>query len=130
VRVASRKPSKRSVFERSPPDYLAYAAASRRAWGAPEVDEFIAAYTPVVRSSVRQLGLIAFLPLSAEGAAPRPGEGKRFRRQVDLWLRRILLDDEYELFERGCPPLVVALPTRPADQLQALHRHVSAPLVP
>jgi hypothetical protein len=68
----------------------------------------------------------AYFPLPDAGVARRRDEDQRFRRRVDLWLRRVLLDDEYQLFAAGRSPLVVALPSTPDDQLAALHRHVQS----
>src|SRR5688500_6223473 len=47
--VAAALPGARVVFERSPVDYLAYAAASRRSWPPGAAAEFIRAHAPVVR---------------------------------------------------------------------------------
>lgn len=106
----------RVVIERSPADYLAYAAASGRAWPPGERQEFLGAHTPAVRACLRQLDVIAYVPLSGG----RSGEDERFRRRVDLWLRRILLDDAYDLVADG--PRVVVLPPEPDRQLAELSR--------
>jgi hypothetical protein len=125
--VQSHAALARVMFERSPIDYLAYAAASGRAWQPGEARAFLRAQKPVVRTSIRQLDLIAYLPLSTTEAVRRRGEDKRFRRRVDAWLRRALLDDEYELFADGRPPQVVALPPNPEKQLTELGRLVQSP---
>jgi len=108
------------VFERSPVDYLAYAAASRRMWGPGEAAGFLSRYVPVVRASVRDLDLIALVPLVRGGPiGGRPGEDERFRRRVDEQLRRALVDDDFKLFE-GDTPRVVELSPSPSRQLAEL----------
>jgi hypothetical protein len=114
------------VFERSPIDYLAYAAASGSAWSQGDKQRFLSAHSPAVRTSIRDLDLVAYLPLSAGSPGRRRGEDGRFRRRVDLWLRRVLLDDVYELFDDGPPPRVVELPSAADRQLGALTRLVEA----
>jgi hypothetical protein len=106
------------IHERSPVDYLAYAAASRRSWAAGSGASFATAVLPAVRDGLRHLDLIAFLPVSS--AVPeRPGEDARFRRRVDRALRRVLLDGEHDLFT-GTRPTVVELPEAPDRRLAAL----------
>jgi hypothetical protein len=112
------------VFERSPVDYLAYAAASGGAWPPGERVGFLESQKPIVRASIQQLQLIAYLPLSTAGAAGRRGEEERFRQEVDICLRRALLEDEYELFGAGRPPRVVELPPGVESQLGLLSRFV------
>jgi hypothetical protein len=110
------------VFERSPVDYLAYAAASRRTWPASMMKQFLRTYVPIVRASVRHLDLIAFVPLSHGGPiAPRSDEDEGFRKRVDQKLRSALIDDDYGLFE-DASPLVVELPPSPDRQLAELIR--------
>jgi hypothetical protein len=113
------------MFERCTADYLAYAAASGSAWLSGEREAFLAAHTPIVRSSTRYLDLVAYVPFNI-GPRGRRGEDERFRRRVDAWLQRILLDDVYELFADGRPPHVVALPTATDRQLAELSRLVEA----
>jgi hypothetical protein len=113
------------IFERSPIDYLAYAAARGNAWLSGEREAFLAAHTPIVRSSTRHLDLVAYVPFNV-GPRGRRGEDERFRRRVDAWLQRILLDDVYELFADGRPPRAVALPTATDRQLRELSRLVEA----
>jgi hypothetical protein len=121
--LESRAPRARVVFERSPVDYLAYAAASRNGWHRAEFDAFVSACVPIVRASLRHLDLIAYLPVSPLGPSRRrPGEAARFRRRVDHCLRRALIDDEYDLFgERGAPAVVELSPI-PERQLAELVR--------
>jgi len=119
--ISGHGPEASVVFERSPVDYLAYAAASRDAWTAPVAREFLAAAVPAVRSSLRHLDLIALLPVShAIGA--RPEEGERFRKRVDDWLRRALIDDDFDLFDERDLPRVVELSPLPARQIAELMR--------
>jgi hypothetical protein len=113
------------IFERSPVDYLAYAAASGSAWESGEREAFLAAHTPIVRDSIRHLDVVAYLPLS-DAEARRRGEDGRFRLRVDVWLRRVLVDDVYELLEHGRLPRVVALPGAADRQLDELVRLVEA----
>lgn len=120
--VEAHAPGARVLFERSPVDYLAYAAASGSAWEASERQGFLAAHRPTVRSSIRGLDLIAYLPMTAAGAGRRRGEDERFRRRVDVWLRRGLLDDAFELFAEKPSPRVVALPAARDRQLAELSR--------
>ncbi len=117
----------RVIFERSPVDYLAYAAASRGAWQPREVQDFLARFTPIVRASVRQLDVIAYLPVSTVGPVRRRGENRRFRRRVAVSLEHALLDDVYGLFGEGRPPQVVSLPSVPEKQLAELDRLVQTP---
>ena len=112
----------RVVFERSPVDYLAYAAASRSAWQSAAVAEFLSAHVPIVKASLRQLELIVYLPVSPDGPEGRPGEDERFRRRVDRCLRRALLEDEYDLLDDRDAPAVVELPPQPERQLAELVR--------
>jgi len=114
------------VFERSPVDYLAYAAASRSAWQGAAVAEFLSAHVPIVKASLRRLELIAYLPVSPDGPEGRPGEDDGFRRRVDRWLRRALLEDEYDLLDDRDAPAVVELPPQPERQLAELVRLTEA----
>lgn len=123
--VALHPPGARVVFERSPVDYLAYAAASRSSWPRGALASFLAELVPRVRASVRSLDLIAFLPVSPQGPPGRPGESPRFRRRVDEALRRALLDDEHDLFGGPGSPGIVVLPPLPAQQLSELIRRVA-----
>jgi hypothetical protein len=110
------------MFERSPVDYLAYAAASRRMWTPQVAAEFLTTYVPVVRASVRDLDVIALVPVARSGPITgRPGEDERFRRRVDEQLRRALVDDDYNLFG-GDAPVVVELAPSPERQLAELMR--------
>ena len=110
------------VFERSPVDYLAYAAASGRSWPAGTVRDFLATSIPVVRASLRHLDLIALLPVSRRGPIEsRADEDARFRRRVDERLRRALIDDDYDLFPEAAPR-VVELSPFPERQLAELIR--------
>lgn len=115
--VASRDTGASVIFERSPVDYLGYAAACRKA--SPDLARFLDDVNPVVRASVRHLDLIVFLPASGEG---RPDEDPRFRRRVDERLRRALIDDDYDLFGSHDSPRVVELPAGAGRQLDALVR--------
>jgi hypothetical protein len=120
--VAGHSPGTRVVFERSPVDYLAYAAASRRTWPPRGTATFLRTNVPVVRASLRGLDLIALVPVSRRGPiAARPGEDERFRKRVDERLRRALLDDDHDLFA-GAATRVVELPPFPERQLQELLR--------
>lgn len=112
----------RVVFERSPADYLAYAAASRRGWTARARADFIERHAPAVRAALRRLDLVVLLPVCRGGPiATRAGEGGRFRRRVDEELRRALVDDEHGLFGGGGPP-VVEMPPVPERWLGELMR--------
>ncbi len=122
--VQAHAPQSRVLFERSAVDYLAYAAASRSAWGPHEPQEFLDAHTPIVKASIRHLDLVAYLPVIPVGVGARRDEDGRFRERVDLWLRRILLDDAYELFAEEPAPSVVELPDTPDRQLAELSRLV------
>ena len=107
------------VFERSPVDYLAYAASTRE-WDSGSAGDFIAACVPVVRQSVRKLDLIVLLPVGT-GVGGRSGEDPRFRRRVDGRLRRALIDDDYRLFGEDAPSVVELSPV-PERQLAELLR--------
>ena len=120
--VAAHAPGACVVHERSPVDYLAYAAASRRGWGREGVAGFLERHVPLVRTCLRHLELIAFVPASAEGPRGRPREDARFRQRVDEELRRALIDDEYDLTASGARLRIVELPLTPARQLDELLR--------
>jgi hypothetical protein len=108
------------IFERSPVDYLAYAAAAR-SLARTDRQEFMKAYVPVVREAVRRLDLIALVPVVRGGPiASRADEDHRFRQRVDEQLRRALIDDEYDLFATDAAPRVVELSTTPTRQLSEL----------
>ena len=109
------------VFERSPVDYLAYAAASR-SWPKGSVASFLEMLVPQVRRSLRSLDLIALVPVSATGPHSRSGEEPRFRQRVDEALRRALVDDDYGLFYDQSSPRVVELPPHSDRQLAELIR--------
>jgi hypothetical protein len=110
------------VFERSPVDYLAYAAASRRAWDADALADFLRKAVPVARASLRNLDLIVLLPVSRRGPIQgRADEDDGFRRRVDRCLRRSLVDDDYDLFG-GTPTRVTELPADPDLQLAGMVR--------
>ena len=118
-RVADHPPGAMVIFERSPLDYLAYAAASR-SLSRSDRTEFLRKYRPAVRDAVRHLDLVAFVPVSRRGPmAGRPHEDERFRRRVDDVLRRVLIDDEYDVFSGGAPD-VVELSPAPDQQLAEL----------
>jgi hypothetical protein len=124
--VGAAAPGARIVFERSPVDYLAYAAASGRSWPKGAASEFIRAHAPAVRDSVRSLDVIILLPVSRQGPITgRPDEDARFRKRVDDRLRRALIDDEYDLFA-GTGTTVAELPPDPERQLRELVRLLDA----
>ena len=109
------------VYERSPVDYLAYAVASRRTWPGGTAARFLKMQLPVVRRCLRHLDLIALLPVSATGPAQgRQGEDAGFRKRVDDRLRRLLIDDDHDLFGDVAGPRVVVLSPRPERQLAEL----------
>jgi len=122
--VESRAAQAHVMFERSPVDYLAYAAASGGALPPGEIRSFLATQSSIVRRSVVHLDLIVYLPLPAAGPVLRRGEAKAFRRRVDGFMRRVLLDDAYDLFADGRPPRVVSLPPARETQLSMLTRLV------
>lgn len=107
----------RVVVERSPADYLAYAAASR--WPRDERDAFVESALPLVRAGLARLDLVAYLPAVEDG---RPDEDPRFRRRVDRALARALLDDEHDLFGGTARPRVVTLPAAAGPRLAELMR--------
>jgi hypothetical protein len=121
--VASHAPGTCVVFERSPVDYLAYAAAIRGTWSSPSAASFQRAHVSTVRASLRHLDLIALLPIPQAGPLDsRGGEGERFRKRVDERLRRALIDDDYDLFGASGSPRVVELSPFPERQLEELIR--------
>ncbi len=112
------------IFERSPVDYLAYAAASTGSWQPEETREFLRTQKPIVRASMRHLELVAYLPVPTAEPVRRRGENRALRRRVDACLRRALFDDKYELFGHRGQPRVVALPPGLEKQLGELSRLV------
>lgn len=119
--LANHRPGACVVFERSPVDYLAYAAASQ-SMAASERAEFLSSHMPSVRASIDHLDLIVLLPVSSGYVEARPGENEPFRDRVDDELRAALIDDEYGLFEGPDAPLVLELPPSPDRQLAELMR--------
>jgi hypothetical protein len=115
--LAAHPPASDVVHERSPVDYLAYAAASRRAWPKGEAEQFLESHAPLVRACLRDLDLIVLVPVSAaiEGRA-----GDRYRKRVDEHLRRMLIDDDLDLFRDDGSPRVVELPPDPDRRLAEL----------
>ena len=109
------------IFERSPIDYLAYAAATH-SMAASERSHFLRTYVPLVKNAICELDLIVWLPIS-EAIEARPGEDEAFRSRVDDELCKALVDDEYGLLE-GAGPSVVELSTHPERRLSDLLRAV------
>ena len=122
--LETHAPGASVIFERSPVDYLAYAAASR-SWPPGAAAEFLDAALPVVRRGLGGLDLLVFLPVSARGPSARPDESPRFRKRVDRALGRALLDDEHDLFGGPGAPRVVALPPDLEGRLSELVRLTS-----
>jgi predicted ATPase len=121
--VEALQPAMRVILERSPVDYIAYAAASRRTWSAIVVREFLAEYMVSVRAAVRKLDAIVLVPVS-EAIPARPAEDERFRRRVDEELRRALIDDDHGIFDGADGPKVLELAKDPSHQLAQLLRLV------
>jgi hypothetical protein len=127
--LESRADAAHVVFERSPVDYLAYAAASGEAWPAASRGEFLRACAPLVRASLPRLQLIAYVPLPPKGSVRLDAdESPGFRKRVDERLRSALFDDAFDLFDdRARPrPRVVELPAGPDRQLAELVRITAA----
>ena len=116
------------IHERSPADYLAYAAASRRSWGRGEAEDFVARFAALVASSLVALDLIAIVPLSRDLPA-REGEDGRFRRRADRELRRIVLDGDRDVLSLS-KAMVIELPASPDRRLAALLAAVDASAAP
>jgi len=123
--LANHGPGASVIFERSPVDYIAYAAASRSISRADRA-ELLRSRIPRVRDGVRNLDLIALLPVVSGGAAAsRPHEDERFRKRVDEELRRLLIDDDRDLFSGEDTPLVLELSPQPDLQLAELLRRTA-----
>ena len=118
--VGRHCPGSLVLFERSPVDYLAYAAASRRSWPRGSIASFLEESIPRVREAVRNLDVIAFLPVAKHGVPSRLGENPGFRRRVDEALRSALVDDDHDLFGESRSPRVVELSPVPERQLGEL----------
>jgi hypothetical protein len=118
--LAVHSPGTFVVFERSPVDYLAYAAASR-SWPRGSVASFLETVVPRVGLSLHNLDLIVLLPIS-KAFPVREGEDPHFRRRVDEALRCALVDDDYNLFQDQDSPRVVELPPSSEGQLAELIR--------
>jgi len=108
------------VFERSPMDYLAYAAASRRSWPSGSIEGFLSKHITLVQAALSDLDLVVFLPVVSNGIQLREGENRGFRRRVDASLRSALVDDEYDVLGGSGSPRVVELPGNPLRQLSRL----------
>jgi AAA domain len=119
---ASLAPDEDVIVERSPVDYLAYAAASRRLWPSVDVAAFLDVSLPGVRQAVHNLDLIVLVPVS--DAIGRPDEDARFRKRVDRHLRRALIDDDFDVFGGDGAPRVVELSPVPSRRLSDLLRLV------
>jgi AAA domain-containing protein len=118
--VGSHPPGARVIFERSPADYLAYAAASRGYWPRETIAAFVEEALPRVREAMKSLDRLALLPVVSQGPIRgRGGEDPRYRRRVSRALERLLLDDEYRLFE-GTGPRVIELSGDPERWLGRL----------
>jgi hypothetical protein len=125
--VAAYPAGAKVVFERSPADYLAYAAASRRGWDAGAVADFLRQSIPIVRESLNCLDLIVLLPVSRRGPIEaRADEDDKFRKRVDRCLRRALVDDDYDLLDGGSP-MVSELPPDPDRRLAEMMRLTADP---
>ena len=120
--LATFAPDEDVIVERSPVDYLAYAAASRRLWASVDVAVFLDASLPAVRQAVHNLDLIVLVPVS--DAIGRLGEDARFQKRVDRHLRRALIDDDFDLFGGDGAPRVVELSAVPSRRLSDLLRLV------
>lgn len=120
--VCLYKPGALVLFERSPVDYLAYAAASERSWPRGSVARFLETSIPGVRDALRFLDRIVFVPV--RGIPARPGESPGFRRRVDECIRRALMDDEYDLFGESTSPRVLELSPVPARRLAEMSRWI------
>jgi hypothetical protein len=123
--LAVLEPGTDVIVERSPVDYIAYAAASGRSWSQSVVAAFLQANVPLVRRALGRLDLIALLPVS-RAIEGRPDEDARFRKRVDERLRRALIDDEHDLFGPGAARAVELSPL-PARQLAELLRLAGGP---
>ena len=122
--LAKHKRGASVIFERSPVDYLAYAAATRSV-EASERAHFLRLHVPTVRASIHNLDMIVLLPVSSRGPiSSRPGEDEGFRNRVDDELRSALIDDDYDLFEGSGTPSVLELPPYPDLALAELVRRV------
>lgn len=119
------------IFERSPVDYLAYAAATR-SMASSDRAHFLRLHVPTVRVSIRNLDMIALLPVSREGRpiAARPGDDEDFRNRVDDELKSALIDDDYDLLEGSEAPSVFELPPSPGLQLAELIQRVGEGAAP
>lgn len=122
--LASHPPGTSVIYERSPVDYLAYAAASRSIM-ASERSELLRTYLPEVRSSLCGLDRIVLLPVSSH-IEPRVGEDEGFRERVDEALRGALIDDDHDLFDGPDTPRVFELSAPPDRWLSELVRRVTA----
>ena len=120
--LAARASEAAVIFERSPVDYLGYAAATRSLTTSERL-AFLREHTPAVRTAIRHLDLIVLLPVSSHGPIDaRPGEDERFRARVDEELRQALIDDDYDLLSGPEAPKVVELSPFPDRQLAELMR--------
>lgn len=117
------EPGDSIVFERSPVDYLAYAAASE-AIPAAERAVFVEHYVPAVREAIRHLDLLVLLSTKGVVAA-RPDDDEGFRDRVDAELRRALIDDEHDLFDGPDSPRIVELSPDPDRWLGELARETA-----
>jgi predicted ATPase len=119
VETVGRHPVGKSVvFERSPVDYLAYAAASVRSWSRAERSAFLSEHAADVREALRHIDLVVLLPVAR--VPGRAFENAGFRRRVDAELRGALVDDDYDLFGGSGSPRVVELHPDPERQLASL----------
>ena len=105
------------IFERSPADFLAYLLALDDLRRDTADAELAKQSISVVRTAIRLLDLVVYLPATDEGVPESEDPG--LRSAVDARLQGILLDDNFDLFV-GDRPTVVEIVGTTAQRLQSL----------
>lgn len=120
-RLHRYRPGDRVVFERSPPDFVAYLLAlddlGRDTAGAALTKQSITA----AGNAVALLDLIVYVP-ATDVPAPE-SEDRQLRSAVDARLERMLLDDDLGLFTNG--PSILELAGTTAQRLRGLEAALS-----
>lgn len=105
-RLGSYTPDSVVIFERCPADFLAYILALEERTRKSKHWSLVDWALGLARSAIRQLDLIAFLPLDDIEIDVSEEEDQALRSAMDRQLAAILLDDKYSLFASATPRII------------------------